>query len=285
MHDTNFEAAELVRVLRRLRETHGNPTLAAISRRTGERVSAATLSRLFAGRNLPSMHAVYVTARALTRDTAELYAVRELYNRATQEQYRRRVRPDRRAPAVGTSKKDPGLQQLQDDLEALALSAGLSVRQIAARTGIPKSTVGDALHYDRLPRPDVVAAIAGACGGDADAWRRSAEDLVRAKEEAAKSGREHAAPSPSEVLIDAAVTRSPAEIAALATNLKGKGQTALATLLVETAVKERAVEDVTALAVALLGSGAEAEREHGVEVPEQKQEPPSSWRRWRGKAR
>ncbi|MFF1505740.1 helix-turn-helix domain-containing protein, partial [Streptomyces sp. NPDC058316] len=268
------------------RETQGNPTLAAISRRTGGRVSAATLSRLFAGRTLPSKRAVFATATALTRNVAELDFVAEAYELAMREQRRRRVRPvqGQRVPAAGAPKKDPGLQQLQDDLGLLARSAGLSIRQLAARTGIPKSTVSDAFHYDRLPRPDVVAAIAEACGGDADTWRRSAADLARAKEEAAKTVREQAAPSPSEALIEAAMTRPPAEIAALATDLRGNGQTVLAGLLVETAVKELAVEGVAALAIALLNPVADEEREHRVEVPEQKQEPASSWRRWRGKA-
>ncbi|MFF2964547.1 hypothetical protein ACFVT1_37980 [Streptomyces sp. NPDC057963] len=87
------------------------------------------------------------------------------------------------------------------------------------------------------------------------------------------------------MLIEAAITRSPAETAALATDLKGNGQTVLAGPLVETAVKELAVGDVAALAVALLDPVPDEEREHRVEVPEQKQEPASSWRRWRDKAR
>lgn len=278
MHDNTPEVTELVRMLRRLRAAAGNPTLAAISRRTS--VSVATLSRLFAGSTLPSRQAVVALAKALTTDGNELNAVNDLYLRALMERDRARPRHPRLTAASATG-KDPELQQFQDNLQALVRSSGLSVRQLAARTGIARSTISDALHHTRLPRPDTVAAIAEACGDAPDSWKRAVTELARAHEQAAKTAREESSPSPSDTLIEAAVTRSPAEIAALAANLKDNGQSAVAARLVETAVKERTVEDVAALAVALLNPtpDRDGEGESLAEVPPQKQEPTSWWRR------
>ncbi|MGY4394765.1 hypothetical protein [Streptomyces sp. TE12347] len=55
-----------------------------------------------------------------------------------------------------------------------------------------------------------------------------------------------------DVLVQAAVTRPPAEIAALVTGLKAGGETGLASRIVQEAASTRSVADVTALALALL---------------------------------
>ena len=63
-------------------------------------------------------------------------------------------------------------QGFAGDLESLRLSAGLSLRTLGRSSGIPRSTLSDALSGRRAPRLDTVLAIVRACGADADPWRR-----------------------------------------------------------------------------------------------------------------
>lgn len=58
------------------------------------------------------------------------------------------------------------------DLELLRLDAGLSLRDLMRSTGIPRSTLSDALAGRRAPKLETVLAIVSACRADADAWRR-----------------------------------------------------------------------------------------------------------------
>ncbi|MEV7547461.1 helix-turn-helix transcriptional regulator [Streptomyces sp. NPDC089915] len=71
---------------------------------------------------------------------------------------------------------------------------------------------------------------------------------------AARAPAPQEAASPVDVLVRAAVTRPPAEIAALVAGLQAGGQAAFAARIVEEAVRTRGVADVTALALALLAT-------------------------------
>lgn len=58
------------------------------------------------------------------------------------------------------------------DLELLRLKAGLSLRELVRLTGIPRSTLSDALAGRRVPRLETVLAIVRACESDPDPWRQ-----------------------------------------------------------------------------------------------------------------
>ena len=58
------------------------------------------------------------------------------------------------------------------DLESMRRNAGLSLRELVRSTGIPRSTLSDALAGRRMPRLETVLAIARACEADRDLWRR-----------------------------------------------------------------------------------------------------------------
>ena len=58
------------------------------------------------------------------------------------------------------------------DLDALRFGAGLSLRDLVQASGIPRSTLSDALSGRRLPRLATVLAVARACGADPAPWRR-----------------------------------------------------------------------------------------------------------------
>jgi transcriptional regulator with XRE-family HTH domain/tetratricopeptide (TPR) repeat protein len=63
-------------------------------------------------------------------------------------------------------------QEFAADLESMRHSAGLSLRELVRSTGIPRSTLSDALAGRRMPRLETVLAIARACGADPGPWRR-----------------------------------------------------------------------------------------------------------------
>ena len=63
-------------------------------------------------------------------------------------------------------------QRFAADLESVRHSAGLSLRELAKATGVPRSTLSDTLAGRRFPRLDTVLAIVRACGGDPDPWRQ-----------------------------------------------------------------------------------------------------------------
>ncbi|MBO0880625.1 MAG: helix-turn-helix domain-containing protein, partial [Mycobacterium sp.] len=65
------------------------------------------------------------------------------------------------------------------DLETLRLRAGLSLRALGKATGIPRSTLSDALAGRRSPRLETVLAVVRACGADPDPWRRRWAVLAR----------------------------------------------------------------------------------------------------------
>ncbi|MFJ4781664.1 helix-turn-helix domain-containing protein [Streptomyces sp. NPDC088762] len=276
MHSITPEAAELASELRRLRAACGNPTLSAISNATNGYASIATLSRLFSGKALPSLAAVLFTARVLSGEDG-VEVVRVLYSRAKKAQQRARpLSAERRPRPLAGQVPVAGTEGVvfQDRLRALVAKAGLSVRELAYLSGVPRSTLGDALSHPRPPQPRVVAAIARACGVPAGPWVRAARaarenvdeplSVVSIREiprsglaapasgnRNEQSGAQLAGFSPSDVLIEAALTRPPGEIADLVTRLRASGDTALAERLLKVAAQRRTVEDVAALALAL----------------------------------
>ncbi|MFD5493400.1 helix-turn-helix transcriptional regulator [Streptomyces sp. NPDC127091] len=287
MQDSDSEVAELVHTLRHLREAQGNPTLKAISRRTGGFVSIATLSRLFSGKALPSMAVVLMAAQALTSDQVSLAKVRAQYLVAIMERDFSTAQHAR--PTAESLAKDPDVQRFQDELQTLVRSAGLSIRELARRTRVPKSTISDALKYPRLPKPEVVSAIATACNVDPHPWLKAATELAESRvlapsltQDVEEEQRGSRSPQPvnlPDVLIETAATRSPSEIAALVTTLKENGKIHVAARLVEAVAKQRNAEDVAALAIALLDS-APASDGTSVEAPTTRQES-TGWFPWR----
>ncbi|MGW3061886.1 helix-turn-helix domain-containing protein [Streptomyces goshikiensis] len=186
-----------------------------------------------------------------------------------------RVRPllaERRSRSVRG--QVPGMGDFQDRLRALVAKAGLSVRELSYLSGVPRSTLGDALSHPRPPQPRVVAAIARACGVEVNPWVRAARTALENVSEPftvvslqklprprpAVPGSENrkeqrdaepAGFSPADVLIEGAVPRPPGEIAALVTHLRASGDTALAARLLKAVAQRRTVEDVAALALVL----------------------------------
>jgi tetratricopeptide (TPR) repeat protein/transcriptional regulator with XRE-family HTH domain len=63
-------------------------------------------------------------------------------------------------------------QAFASDLESVRRIAGLSLRDLVRSTGIPRSTLSDALAGRRMPRLETVLAVVRACGVDPDPWRR-----------------------------------------------------------------------------------------------------------------
>lgn len=63
-------------------------------------------------------------------------------------------------------------QDFTADLASMRLAAGLSLRDLARSTGVPRSTLSDAFAGRRTPRLQTVLAIARACGADPEPWRR-----------------------------------------------------------------------------------------------------------------
>jgi tetratricopeptide (TPR) repeat protein/transcriptional regulator with XRE-family HTH domain len=62
-------------------------------------------------------------------------------------------------------------QRFAAELESLRRAAGLSLRDLVRLTGIPRSTLGDALAGRRMPRLETVLAIVRSCGQDPGPWR------------------------------------------------------------------------------------------------------------------
>ncbi|MEV7511770.1 helix-turn-helix transcriptional regulator [Streptomyces sp. NPDC091201] len=324
MHVITPEAVELTEGLRRLRAAARNPTLDKIRHSVDGSPSAATLSRLFSGRTLPSERIVREVAQALLQMTSQPPAVKDRLLREVVDRYRRakhaqrRARPGRpRVPKqAGQSKNeyvDPG--PLQAALWSLIHGKGISLSQLADLIGVPKSTLHDRLRHptrppsramvesiaralrispqpylealhdlenrqasynasraeieiekDRQERLD--AALKAARRATEERYRASAArlaDLAPAHAPAPSRATEHA-PGPeqaslnaslTEVLVADAVTRPPAEIAALVAALHTAGHSAAAAQVVQEAVSTRSVDDVTALVLALLNNHRE----------------------------
>jgi tetratricopeptide (TPR) repeat protein/transcriptional regulator with XRE-family HTH domain len=63
-------------------------------------------------------------------------------------------------------------QDFAADLRSLCIAGGLSLRELVRSTGIPRSTLSDAMAGRRMPRLETVLAIVRACGADLEPWRR-----------------------------------------------------------------------------------------------------------------
>ena len=67
---------------------------------------------------------------------------------------------------------DP-VAQLVGDLRQLRCASGApSYAQLAKASGVPRSTLYDALRGDRMPSLEVTLAVVRACDGDENAWRQ-----------------------------------------------------------------------------------------------------------------
>lgn len=286
MHHNAPEAAELVRLLRSLRESKGNPTLRAISRMTGGYVSPATLSRMLSGTSLPSRSAVYAVVRALTENQTLIEIAMSHWEPAARQRHRYRIRAAERqsrfdAVASEDPPKDLALQTLQEELRALVRSAGFSIRELARCSGVPRSTISDALNSARTPTAYVVAAIAQACEADRESWPHAVKDLIAPAEVSDQEHQGETDPDPVDILlIETAVTRSPAEIAELAMYFKENGQSDFAARLVELVAKERSLNEVAQLTLELLNFSRPDEGQVEVEVPAPNREG-AGWRWWR----
>lgn len=60
---------------------------------------------------------------------------------------------------------------LAEDLDELMRRTGLSYRDLARRTGRPRSTLHDALTGHRFPKLSTVLAVVRACDADEEEWR------------------------------------------------------------------------------------------------------------------
>jgi transcriptional regulator with XRE-family HTH domain len=87
------------------------------------------------------------------------------------------------------------------DLEFLRMSVGLSLRELNRLTGIPRSTLGDALAGRRAPRLETVLAIVRACEADPGPWRHRWAHMSRRRRDSA------VAPGSAEVLTPAQLPR------------------------------------------------------------------------------
>jgi transcriptional regulator with XRE-family HTH domain/tetratricopeptide (TPR) repeat protein len=91
------------------------------------------------------------------------------------------------------------------DLNALRFNAGLSLRDLVQASGIPRSTLSDALAGRRLPRLATVLAVVQACGADPAPWRRRWAALSREQ----RSGGD---PAPTPVPTPAPAAPVPAQL-------------------------------------------------------------------------
>lgn len=99
----------------------------------------------------------------------------------------------RRAPStpVGVDAAGPpvagGIAAFADDLRALRDLAGApSYAELSRRTGVPRSTLYDALRGRRLPGLELTLATVRALGGDEAAWRRRWVALRRNSQDGAR---------------------------------------------------------------------------------------------------
>ncbi|HEY2672659.1 MAG TPA: tetratricopeptide repeat protein [Rugosimonospora sp.] len=126
------------------------------------------------------------------------------------------------------------------DLEALRLNAGLSLRDLVRVSGVPRSTLSDALAGRRVPRLATVLAIVRGCGVDPEPWRHRWAEM--SQQASGSTGADTAGPLPPAVPVPAQLPRDvpgfasrEAELAwlddrgvALVHGAPGVGKTALA---------------------------------------------------------
>ncbi|MCX4529905.1 helix-turn-helix domain-containing protein [Streptomyces sp. NBC_01551] len=262
MENTLPEVAEFASALRHLKDHNGQPTLKSIHRHTPSRISISTLSRMFSGKAVPTWPVLTEVLSLLHQGdetSAQLVAViHARYQRARLAQ-RGKFEPHPLSRSQHVAPETDDLQKLQQGLRDLMASAGLTLRLVAERTGVPKSTIFDGINQkpprSRPPRPDVVAAIAHACGAeDPESWYRVAERMHDTPKPANTRARtdQSVTLDPFDAVIKAAVTRPGDEIAELAISFKEGGREDLAARLIEAVAKSSSVQEVAAITIALL---------------------------------
>ncbi|GIH20764.1 ATP-binding protein [Rugosimonospora africana] len=99
-------------------------------------------------------------------------------------------------------------QDFAADLESLRRGAGLTLRALVKSSGVPRSTLSDALAGRRAPRLETVLAIVAACGADPHPWRRRWVELSRRQQPQddgqSVAGRARASATPSQLPRDVA---------------------------------------------------------------------------------
>ncbi|MFD3511207.1 helix-turn-helix domain-containing protein [Nocardia sp. NPDC058666] len=240
-------------MLRDLRAATGQLKLELLAKRS--MTSTATLSRMLSGQTLPHWPLVRAVVDLLD-PAADHDLWLSQYDKARAEQARQRStsRYTTRS-AVGQAPAEiMDLQGLQDALRSLILESGQSVRTVARRTLIPKSTIFDALNAPRLPHVRVVAAIAHACNTHIEPWTNAVGRLsavARAQPEAPEPE-----PSPHDTVATVVAAWALPDIAALVLGLREGGNTELALHLLEGVAEQRPPRDVATLAMALLDTAA-----------------------------
>lgn len=266
--------AELANRLRAFRAEHGSPTYESLSRVI--HVSPATLSRLFNGQIVPGFWLVQSLVRVLDPN-ANLEPWRRLHWEAEKEFEERKAITKPRLTLSPRQESSPEQAAATDAaafkhaLRKMIDDSGLSLREAAARSRIARSTLSDALNGERLPSRETVAALARTCGAKEEDWVH-AVDLLRGEPEGPRAvragnvGRETVHPrddltarltgaTPAEAvqaLLAGAATRPPADIAALAITLRQQGHTRAADSLLAEVARTRTIDEVAAIAVALL---------------------------------
>ncbi|MFI0777322.1 helix-turn-helix domain-containing protein [Streptomyces sp. NPDC021212] len=264
------EVAKLAAQLRDLRARRGNPTYESLGRMAG--MSQATISRMLSGRVLPSWDVVALFIRALDRE-ADVGPWRRQYSAALAEREEKREEARLRLELSSPQESSQllaaatDLSGFQRALRELIRESGLSLREAAVQAGVARSTVSDALNGTRVPSRDVVAALARACGHPSDDWVNAADwlrdaqgkpparDVSAVSSDTRVLASQVAEAGPADAmyaLMAGAATRTPAEIAALALRLREQGHAEAADSLLAAVARVRAVDEVAAVAVALL---------------------------------
>ncbi|GAA2274308.1 hypothetical protein GCM10010145_52180 [Streptomyces ruber] len=252
--------AQLAGELRRLQIRAGGPSLRRLAQTT--HYSPSTLSRYFSGRQFPSLEVTRRLAGALEADDRSLDHLEGLWHEAAGQRTRSRAARSRgRGPgSTGRGRTSPDTIETPEDLAGALRNEleGRSVRQLAADTGLARTTVHEAVNGRRIPSVHTVTALARAAGLNPEPWIR-AVDKVRHR--AARTGR------PSRPVRESAVPgqrtegsqgRSPADVAALAARYEREGDPAKARQVLRDAARTHSSDAMADIAQALLALRAEA---------------------------
>lgn len=261
--EVNTEASAAARLaveLRRLQTRAGGPSLRRLAQAT--HYSPSTLSRYFSGRQFPSLEVTRLLAEALGADRPAVKHLEGLWQEAAGERTRTRTRAaqGRRPKAAGGGRTSPDTIETPEDLAGALRDElrGRSVRQLAADTGLARTTVHEAVNGRRIPSVETVTALARAAGHDPGPWIR-AVGKVRGRAGRAgrtdgrpRAGRESPVPGPR------TEGRSPADIAALAARYEREDDPAKARQVLREAARTLSADAMADVAQALLALRTEA---------------------------
>jgi transcriptional regulator with XRE-family HTH domain len=167
-------------LIRQLRQRAGNPSLRQITKVTG--VPHATVAKLFKGEHRPSRANVSQVASGLTADKATVEEILAAYDEQFPAPLPTETRPVQRLPAAdGFDYSAPTWLAL---LRVERYSRGNpTIRELAARSGIPKSTIGEIFRGTALePFEETVRRLATAtCENDPEAVDRIMAAFDRAE--------------------------------------------------------------------------------------------------------